>query len=402
MMYRIEDFFKSYSLVLEVTNVEFKKGVRSSPTDFFLIGLNERRQWFDQDIFCFAGQPSSKDNMMQIRDPESESPKFVLNLEKCSAAGVHHVDLLMVLDLDEPQSLSNLMSISFRLKDHSGKELELKNLTLNSMSSDITVVMLSFIVQAESWKLSTRANTSDRDIIDFILNQYNGVEDEEGGFVPAHDSRPGRIVRLIGFQQAKKVATDEPRLVRGFPNQSTPSTMNESSPAPQPLPSGFMSTFKLKDDPTDQAEEMLSIGSEPSDQEDKSTGETDVSLDFLDDDSMDFLDEDSMSEDDEPLTSDHTEDATDDEMHANQENSDNQGTKSESHPLKDVDFSDIHLRNQEWTISKESLVLRREGEQLTFTQEHLIYDEGHIMKSPSKYAVFQSPEVLIGTVLFTE
>jgi len=69
----------------------------------------------------------------------------------------------------------------------------------------------------------------------------------------------------------------------------------------------------------------------------------------------------------------------------------------ETHPLRNVDFSMIHL-DSTWVSERGAISVRRGDEQFKIGREHRLIDVDNILKNPSPHIVFQVPEVIASTI----
>ena len=225
----VEDLFKGYALIVDVDNVQYRNAYRIFHPEFFVIGLNDKNEWFDVDIFCFDGQPIAKD-LFALQDPDAPLPRFMIDLNKATKAGVHRVDLLMALDLEDPQSLENVQNISYHFQDSTGRELDLTQVPVDSKHNHFTGVMLSFRLENGSWTLSPKAETYPHDISEMIMEVYHAVEGDDGSFEPNPSARPSPKINLVGFDKPKPVESNKASAPTQDQNKSAKVTVPLNEP----------------------------------------------------------------------------------------------------------------------------------------------------------------------------
>ena len=382
----IEDLFKGYALIVDVDNVEYRNAYRIFQPEFFVIGLNDKNEWFDVDIFCFEGQPIAK-NLFTLNDPEAPLPRFVIDLDKATKAGVCRVDLLMALDLEDPQSLENVASISYHFQDSTGKELNLAQVPVSSKHNHFTGIMLSFRQQNGSWTLSSTSETYPYDISEMIMEVYHAVEGDDGSFEPNPSARPGPRVSLIGFDKPKEPKTSSSKqaqkavksMVDGVSNvvKAAQDMVVDSSSASN---RSAKSTTSTQSSNRNRNAAKTEAPSAPSDSADtQSTSKNSQTGMDLDAETLDTILEQGVDifGGGEVAVPEH-----------------------ETHPLRNVDFSMIHL-DRSWVSERSEISVRRGGEQFKIGREHRLIDVDDTFKNPSPHVVFQLPEIVSSTVTLT-
>ena len=192
-MWTIEEEFRSYDLLLDV---DVPKGLQVAP-DFLLIGLNEHGKWFNEEFFCFEGNPRVYE-IMFIPPPMEEPPnRFCINLEQAVKYGIHQIDFLMCMDLENPQPLNYVPNLNVSVQDKNGLE-HIAHLNINSSFSDYSCVLFSLRLSGNKWKLDLASRTFEHQIEDLMLAQYGAVK-EDDYLNPAPHENPSPAIELFGF-----------------------------------------------------------------------------------------------------------------------------------------------------------------------------------------------------------
>ena len=368
--HRIENIFKSYALIVDVENIEYQNTFRIFQPEFFLIGLNDRNEWFDVDVFCFEGQPIAKD-FFTLQDPDAPLPRFLVNLDTATKFGVHRVDLLMALDLEDPQAIENVSKISYHLQDSTGVEVELRGIPVQSKHNHFVGVMLSFRLENGSWKLLTKPETYPYDISEMIMEFYAAVEGQDGSFEPSPTAKSGPRTKLVGFKKPQK------------PTQPSNKTTKDSSSVRSSVKTAAKSAAKALSKTIDKVTEQSKKSPETSN--DKKPAQTV---------------DDNAKKNTEPQT---IEDTVVEEGLKPQVDIFGDGeiasAEHETHLLRNVDFSMVQMDSM-WLSGREHFSVRHADELFKIGREHRLIDVDNVFKNPSPHPVFQVPEVVIGTVVF--
>ena len=79
-MWTIEEKFQSYGLTIEVEEVVLNTDHLDSIPEFFLLGLNAQKQWFNSEYACSEDQPNAEDIMFIPLPLDEAIKKFCINL----------------------------------------------------------------------------------------------------------------------------------------------------------------------------------------------------------------------------------------------------------------------------------------------------------------------------------
>ena len=360
----IENTFKRYTLVFEVDNITYKNSKKVCAPEFFVLGLNEKKQWFDVDIFCFEGQPIAKgQEILHLQNPGVSLPKFFVNLSKCASLGIHQLDLLMTLDLENPIAFDAVQNISMVFQDTEGTKIS-TTIQVHGGAQDFSLVVCSFTLVGNSWKVRCKPSLYNHDITNMILHEYAGILTEEGSFEPRRGSRPGPIVALAGFEQSVKPPVLPTQSVANEPvptsSIETPSTVPKYNATVKQTNTVERTEPKVSSPIQDEPVVVSNAGVQPN-------VESNI-----------FANGMNIFATQEAPPAEHL-----------------------LHPFNSIDFSMVTM-HPDWNLSPNSLLIRCAGEQVEIGREHRLIDRENVFKNPIQSFVFQDIEIISATIVKTK
>ena len=260
-MWTIEEKYRSYALTIEVEEIllNTEDHLDSELIEFFLLGLNAQKQWFNSDYACSEDQPNAE-GIMFIPSPQDENiKKFCIKLDRAVDCGIHNIDLLMCIDSIDPQPLSQLYSVSIRIQDNMGQEY-VTEITLGASPGDLSCTLLSFQIQGNNWMLDTSSKPHAADLAEVMQDDFGAVFSGEYLEASPH-AQPSPSIPLVGFSAPafKEESIDTYHHIPSKPpvaSITSPSADNDDSP-----PSGssveaeFVLDFEMDYEPPSHAHE---------------------------------------------------------------------------------------------------------------------------------------------------
>ena len=365
-IFSIENTFKRYSLVFELDNITYKNTKKVYSPEFFVLGLNEKKQWFDIEYFCFEGQPIAKSQeILHLQNPGVPLPRFFVNLAKCASLGIHQLDLLMTLDVEKEVAVDALQNISMTFQDTEGTKVS-TTIQVHGGAQDFSLVVCSFRLVGNSWQLHCKPSMSNDDITNMILHEYAGFLTEEGTLEPSRGSRPGPIVSLLGFDKpVNKLPVSPPQSVVSngpvqTPSIDTPSKVLKHNDTVKQSNTIAHTEPKVSSPIQDESVFVPNADVQPKVESNIFANGTNI-----------FVTQ-------EVPPAEHL-----------------------SHPFNSIDFSMI-VMHPDWKLSPNSLLIRSAGQQIAIGREHRLIEIENVFKNPIQRFVFQDIEIISATIVRTK